>query len=71
VVTEVTPVLEEVRACTLHSETSLLNATTALHRADFSWLRADGSEIARLQVTYVITHGVGGRRISALVVGTP
>ena len=59
------------RTTTLDSETSLLNATTALHRADFSWLRADGSEIARLRVTYVITDGVGGRRISALVVGTP
>ena len=59
------------RTETLDSETTMLNATTALHRAYFSWLRADGSEIARLRLAYVITHGVSGRRISALVVGAP
>ena len=59
------------RTETLDSETTMLNATTALHRAYFSWLRADGSEIARMRLAYVITHGVSGRRISALVVGTP
>jgi uncharacterized NTF2-like protein DUF6841 len=56
---------------TLDSETTMLNATTALHRAHFSWLRADGSEIARMPLAYVITHGVKGLRISALVVSTP
>ena len=59
------------RTETLESETTMLNATTALHRAYFSWLRADGSEIARMRLAYVITHGVSGRRISALVVGAP
>jgi hypothetical protein len=59
------------RTETLDSETSMLNTTTALHRAHFSWLRADGSEIARMRLAYVITHGVNGHRISALVVGTP
>ncbi len=59
------------RTETLDSETTMLNATTALHRAYFSWVRADGSEIARMRLAYVITHGVSGRRISALVVGTP
>jgi hypothetical protein len=59
------------RTETIDSETTVLNATTALHRAHFSWLRADGSEIARMRLAYVITHGVGGRRISALVVGAP
>ena len=29
------------------------------------------SEIARMGLAYVITHGVRGRRISALIVGTP
>ena len=77
VVDAVRPQIERLQAAgydrteTLDSETTLLNATTALHRADFSWLRADGSEIARLRVTYVITDGVNGRRLSALVVGTP
>ena len=59
------------RTETLESETSMLNATTALHRAYFSWLRADGSEIARMRLAYVITHGGSGHRISALVVGSP
>jgi hypothetical protein len=59
------------RTETLESETTMLNATTALHRALFSWVRADGSEIARMRLAYVITHGVAGRRISALVVGAP
>ena len=59
------------RTETLASETTVLNATTALHGATVSWLRADRSEIARMRLTYVITHGVSGRRISALVVGMP
>jgi hypothetical protein len=59
------------RTETLDSETAVLNGTTALHRAHFAWLRADGSEIARMRLAYVITDGVSGRRISALVVGTP
>ena len=59
------------RTETLDSETTMLNASTALHRAQFAWLRADGSEIARMGLAYVITHGVSGRRISALIVGTP
>ena len=59
------------RTETLEAETTMLNASTALHRARFAWLRADDSEIARMGLAYVITHGVSGRRISALVVGTP
>jgi hypothetical protein len=59
------------RTETLDSSTTMLNGTTALHRAHFAWLRADDSEIARMGLAYVITHGVSGRRISALVVGTP
>lgn len=59
------------RTETLDSETTMINATTALHRADFAWLRAGGSEIARLRVTYVITHADSGHRISALMVGAP
>ena len=59
------------RSETLDSTTTMLNGTTALHQAHFAWLRADDSEIARMGLAYVITHGVSGRRISALVVGTP
>jgi hypothetical protein len=77
VVDAVRPQIERLRAAdydrteSLDSETIVLNATTTLHRADLSWRRADSSEIARARVTYVITDGDGGRRLSALAVGTP
>lgn len=56
------------RSETLHSEMVALNATSALHTADYSRQRTDGSEIGRLRATYLITDGPHGRRISALVV---
>src|SRR5882762_9283559 len=40
---------------TLDSEVTTLNATSALYRADFARQRADGTEIGRLAVTYLIT----------------
>jgi uncharacterized NTF2-like protein DUF6841 len=48
------------------SEVTVLNATSALYRGAFSRRRADGSEIGRLTVTYLVTDGPVGRRISAL-----
>ena len=56
------------RSETLSSEVFAINATTALHTAEFSRRRADGSEIGRLRVTYLITVRANGRRISALAV---
>ena len=56
------------RSETLDSETAILSATTALHTAAFSRVRADGSEINRLRATYLIVDGPQGRRMSALVV---
>jgi hypothetical protein len=52
----------------LGSEVTVLNATSALYRGEFSRRRADGDEIGRLTVTYLVTEGPAGRRISALVV---
>ncbi len=52
----------------LDAKTVVLNGSCALHRARFVRLRADGSEISRLEVTYLITDRPEGRRISALVV---
>lgn len=52
----------------LDAETVVLNGSCAGHRAVFARQRADGSEISRLEVTYLITDLTGGRRISALVV---
>ena len=55
----------------LDAETVVLNGSCARHRATFARLRADGSEISRLEATYLITDRPGGRRISALVVHSP
>ena len=52
----------------LGAETVVLNGSCARHRARFARLRADGSEISRLEATYLITDRPAGRRISALVV---
>jgi uncharacterized NTF2-like protein DUF6841 len=43
-----------------------LNARSALYQGRFSRRRKDGSEIAQLAVTYLITAGSEGRRISVL-----
>jgi hypothetical protein len=55
----------------LHSEVTVVNATSAIYRGEFSRVRADGAEINRLAVTYLVTDGPAGRRISALVVHSP
>ena len=55
----------------LSSEVTVLNATYALYRGAFSRRRVDGSQISQLTVTYLVTDGSAGRRISALVLHTP
>jgi hypothetical protein len=55
----------------LHSEVTVVNATSAVYRGEFSRVRADGDEINRLTVTYLVTDSPVGRRISALVVHSP
>jgi hypothetical protein len=57
------------RSGTLSSELNPLNATTALHTAEFSRRSRDGTEIGRLRATYLIIVG-DRRRISALIVRT-
>ena len=54
------------RTVILGSDVSSLNSTSALYRGTFARERADGSEIARLGVTYFVTSGSEGPRISAL-----
>jgi hypothetical protein len=56
------------RSETLDSEVVAINATSALHTAEYSRRRADGTEIGRLRATYLLTVGPLGRRISALAV---
>ena len=52
----------------LEAETVVLNRSCATRCALLSRLRADGTEIARLPATYLITGAGQGRRISAIVV---
>lgn len=52
----------------LHSEVTLLNATSALNRETLSWRRRDGSEIGRVTMTYLLTDWPDGRRLSAFAV---
>ena len=55
----------------LSSDITVLNATSAIYRGAFSRRRADGTEISQLTVTYLVTDGSVGRRISALALHTP
>lgn len=78
VVAAVTQQLEGMRAApdydhteVVSSEVTVLNATSALYRAVLSRQRSDGSEITGLTVTYLVTDGPAGRRISALAVHSP
>lgn len=60
------------RAEVLASETVVLNQTCALHRIEAVRLRADGSELFRGSVRYLIAELPAGRRITAVVAeGTP
>jgi hypothetical protein len=52
----------------LDSEVTVLNSVSALYRGTFSRQRGDGSEINRLTMTYLVTDGPVGRRISAFAV---
>ncbi|WP_110180755.1 hypothetical protein [Nocardioides solisilvae] len=56
---------------TLEGGFTVVNASTALHRATFSRQRADGSEIARMGVTYLITCDAGRFGLSTLAVHSP
>jgi len=59
------------RSEVLRSQVTVLNATSALYSGTFSWHRGDGTEIRRPTLTYLVTDGPAGRRISALVVHSP
>jgi hypothetical protein len=55
----------------LGSEVTVLNSTSALYRGTYSWQRSDGAEIRRVSLTYLVTGGPAGLRISALLVHSP
>jgi hypothetical protein len=52
----------------LSAVTTVVNRSCALHRAAFARLRVDGTEIGRIDTTYVIADLSVGRRITGLLV---
>jgi len=59
------------RSEVLGSQVTVLNSTSALYYGTFSWRTSDGGEISRPTLTYLVTDGLAGRRISALAVHSP
>jgi hypothetical protein len=59
------------RSEVLGSQVTVLNSTSALYHGMFSWHNSDGGEISRPALTYLVTDGPVGRRISALAVHSP
>ena len=74
VVAAVQPQLDGMRAAgyarseVLDFEIIVLNSASALLRGMFSYHRSDGEEIRRVSLTYLVTDGAVGRRISVLAV---
>lgn len=77
VVAALQPQIEGMRAAgysrteIIDSEVTVLNPRSALYRGTFSRQRSDGGEIGRLTITYLVTDGAAGRRISVLAVHNP
>ena len=73
VVTAAQQQIDRLRAASYdHSEVlgfdvTRLNATSALYRGEYSWQGSNGEEIGRPTVTFLLTDGLDGPRISALV----
>jgi hypothetical protein len=55
----------------LGAEVTVVNATSALYRGTYSWRRDDGTELRRPRLTYLVTRGALGHRISVLAVESP
>ncbi len=77
IVAAVQPQIDGMRAAgyarseVLGSEITVLNSTSALVRGAFAYHRSDGAEISRVSLTYLVTDGALGRRISVLAVHSP
>lgn len=55
----------------LSAESTILNDSCAMHHGCFARIRADGSEISRIESTYLIVDGPSGLRISMKVRHSP
>jgi len=56
------------RSEVLDSKVTVMNPTFAVYEGTFSRRRSDGGEIGRPTITYIITEGSLGRRISAIAI---
>ncbi len=52
----------------LNTDVAVLNSSSALYRATFSHRRGDDTEISEVTVTYLLTNGPVGLRISMMAV---
>ena len=59
------------RSEVLSEKSKVLNKSCAMHHGRFARIRADGSEISRIESTYLIVDGPVGLRILMLVKHTP
>ena len=77
VVAAVQPQVDGMRAAGYHrsevlrSEVTVLNSASALYHGIYSYHRSDGGQISQVAVTYLVTDGAAGRRISVLAVHSP
>jgi hypothetical protein len=77
IVAAVKPQLDGMRAAdydhtdVLHSDVTVLNATSAIYRGEYSYVGGDGAQLRRLALTYLLTDSALGRRISVLAVHSP
>ena len=55
----------------LEAESTILNRSCVAYRGRFARVRVDGTEISRIESTYLIVNGPLGLRISTLVRHTP
>jgi len=74
VVTAIQQQIDGLRAAAYHrsevldSKVTVINPTFAVYEGTFSRRRSDGGEIGRPTITYIITEGSLGRRISAIAI---
>jgi hypothetical protein len=52
----------------LHTDVATLNSSSALYRGTLSHCRGDGAEIDEVTVTFLLTNGPAGVRISMMAV---
>jgi hypothetical protein len=63
--------LDYDRSILVSAETTIVNRSMAFHHVHVSRLLRDGSEIERIESTFLITETPAGRRFAAIVLHSP